>query len=155
MKLPILLTCAIGCWLSNSEISAHCCWTKDNPGFYDLRVDIKNLGVEACSLAQCTIKEGELYGSNVPVSLPADGNPFSLTLSGPIVDISLIYDCGHNKKITLAMKQYIKKNHQHTSIEAHATNATDVFEQHTIKTTEIGCCSSHDRFGWVSWELTH
>lgn len=156
MKLGIqLMFNMIGCLFLHSVSYAHCCWTKDNPGFYDLRIDIRNLGVETCNLERKDIHNGELYGSNIPDSLPSDGKPLSLTLSGPIVDLSLVYNCGNNKRITLSMKQYIKKNHKHTSIEAYSANAVDVFEQHTIQPSEIGCCSSHDRFGRITWDLTH
>lgn len=155
MKLQVVFACVVGCLLLSSEINAHCCWTKDNPGFYDLRIEIKNLGTENCTLEKSDFQQGALYGSNVPALLPATGEVFYLTLSGAVIDVTLTYSCAANKKISLFMKQYAKKNHKHTSIDAHAINALDVFEKHTVKPVELGCCSSHDRFGLVSWDLSN
>ncbi|PJD93550.1 MAG: hypothetical protein CK424_01750 [Legionella sp.] len=155
MKLPVVFTCVIGCLLFNTELSAHCCWTKDNPGFYDLRVEIKNLGTENCNLEKQDLHKGTLYGSNTPLFLPSTGEVFYLTLSGTEIDVTLTYNCGTNKNISLVMKQYAKKNHKHTSIDAHAINAVNVFEKHTAKPVELGCCSSHDSFGLVTWDLSN
>ncbi len=155
MKLHRVLVGVVGCLFLNSELSAHCCWTKNNPGFYDLRVEIRNLGAENCDLEQSDIQKGALYGSNVPMFLPATGEVFYLTLSGSVIDATLTYRCEGSKKISLTMKQYVKKNHKHISIDAAATNAVDVFEQHTVKNAELGCCSSHDRFSLVSWDMSN
>lgn len=155
MKLPMLFAGMIGCAVLHSSSYAHCCWTKYNPGFYDLRVELKNLGVENCVLEKYEIRQGELYGSNVPNILSSNGQAFYLTLSGHTIDITIDYQCGTNKKISLSMQQYVKENYKHTSIDALATNAVDVFEKHTVHPSEVGCCSSHDKFSVVTWELTN
>lgn len=155
MKAPVLFSCILGFLFSNSAVNAHCCWTKNNPGFYDLRVELKNLGTENCNLEASDIQQGTLYGSNVPAFLPANSETFYLTLTGTIVDATLTYTCGNNQRISLSMKQYVKKNHKHTSIDANSFNALDVFEQHTIQPVALNCCSSHDKFSLVSWNLSN
>ena len=155
MKSPLSLFFITGCMLLSAEANAHCCWTKDNPGYYDLRVELKNIGTENCELEKYDIQKGALYGSNVPSILPGNSEVFYMTLSGSDIDAILTYNCGDNKSISLQMQQYVKKNHKHTSIEANTANASNVFESHRTKVVELGCCSSHDRFGLVSWDLNN
>jgi hypothetical protein len=155
MKVMSIVTIIIACLLLSTEINAHCCWKKKNPGYFDLRVEIKNTGAENCHLLKSDIQQGALYGSSFPILLPASGEPFYFTLSGAVTESSLTYGCGENKKITLEMKQYVKNKHKHTSIETKVTNDIDVFEKHNVTTSSLGCCSSHEVFGIVSWELNN
>jgi hypothetical protein len=143
------------CLFLSAEVNAHCCWNKTNPGYFDLRVEIKNLGMDNCHLIKSDLQYGELYGSSFPLFLPSSGDAFYFTLSGPVTAATLVYECGKNKQISLSMKQYVKNNDKKTTIETSITDVEDIYEKHQVTTSVVGCCSSHEAFGLVSWELNN
>lgn len=113
-------------------------------------VKLFNLGQDDCTLVKKALITGDYNFGAPPVCLPADGSKHEFIMSGSLEShLILTYKCGANKKITLNMRHYVKKNHWHTSIDASSSDAQDVFEKHDSKVAVSGDCSP----GIVSWIL--
>jgi len=155
MKNLANMTLLIGFLISSSIVYA------DTHYPDDLQVNISNLGSENCSLTKQVLLEGALYQSQLPITLPANGEKYYFTLSGEsTTSLELTYQCGDYKKITLHMTQYHKSKHIHTSIDAHASNVIDVFEKHksqvTLHNYKGGYPESGHKYpGTLSWQLSN
>ncbi|MDP3705799.1 MAG: hypothetical protein Q8R24_07795 [Legionellaceae bacterium] len=142
----IAIALLIGSLLSSSMAMAICHYPTN------LMVDMRNLGSENCDLVKGVVIEGSLYRSNFPATLPSTGEPYYFTLTGLNTEATLVYQCGSYKKFTVHMRQYWKKGHIHSSIEADMPYSVDVFEKHTKSETRH---QEAPHNGKLSWQFYH
>ena len=146
-------------FLFSSHVNASQCFENNSRNLF---VSLQNLGSEHCQMVESTISRGKLIHSNIPRILEATGERFEFILTGHTVALTLNYNCGVQKKFTIYMKQYFKKGHRHTSIDASMLDAVDVFETHAVipgihicDSDGSGGISCYARAGKINWSITH
>jgi hypothetical protein len=97
----------------------------------DLNVELRNLGSGNCNLVKSVLIRG--WSTNIPSILAATGEPhyFILRDDNHKAEIFVTYQCNEQKKFTLHMSQYYKRNHHHTTITAEMLGAVGASEEHT------------------------
>jgi len=102
----------------------------------DLQINIMNLGTDNCSLVKQRFLNGRVFESQLPWSLPTDGQRYYFTVTGEgKINVELTYQCGDQKKATLQILQYRKPHHKHNTIDFHLLDVIDIFEQHSSSGT--------------------